>query len=530
MLSLLKAVLTEDMNIFSLKSNVKSQLVKKYLFPFFLFTAVGFGIGTYAYEIAKILHPVNLTFVMLSIFIIIVTFFTFLEGIYKSQGILFDSKDNDLLFSMPISKSKILFVRLFKFILFQVLYNMLFLLPAIIVYIYFEHPSISFYFISILMILLIPIIPTIISSILGYLIRLVSNKSNNHKIAEAIMTILIFIIITFLGYNMDSFLENLVQNATSINDLLIKIYYPIGLYINLITSYNLEDLFKLLLINLIPFIIFIIFFSKYYYNLIFIKKINHKEKSTLNKIIFKNNKPVKTLVIKELKRLTYSPVYMFNSCFGLIILVGASIMLFIDSKEIINGILVDYGITNFNMAIIFYLVVLFSGLSTSLTSSCISLEGKNINTIKCLPISEKVIIKSKIIYPFIVEIPFIILSIIIFIIAYKTSFVYILFLLAIGIVSVLYTSIAGILINLKYPKLSFASDTEVVKQSLSSFLAVFLGFGTFILSLFILYFLANWTSISTSIILHITLMSIITIILYLIVMKIGPKEFKKLYV
>ena len=45
---------------------------------------------------------------MISIFIILVTILTFMEGIYKSQGILFDAKDNDLLFSLPIKKSQIL--------------------------------------------------------------------------------------------------------------------------------------------------------------------------------------------------------------------------------------------------------------------------------------------------------------------------------------------------------------------------------------------------------------------------------------
>ena len=273
MLSLLKAVLTEDMNLFNVKTKSKSKVFKKYLFPIILFLLVGFSIGTYAYEMAKTLHPVNLTFVMLSLFILIVTIFTFIEGIYKSQGMLFECKDNDLLFSMPISKSKILFVRIFKLILFQIIYNMMFLLPAIIVYIYFEHPSISFYFLSILMVLLIPIIPTIISCAIGYLIKLLSNHSKNHKIAQALITVVVFMIVFMLGFNYQSFLENIASNANSINDLLIKIYYPIGLYVNLITSYNLIDLFKLLFINLVPFIIFILLFSKYYYNMIFIKKI-----------------------------------------------------------------------------------------------------------------------------------------------------------------------------------------------------------------------------------------------------------------
>ena len=170
-ISLLKAVLSQDMNMFKYQAKRNSSKLKKILFPIFLFILVGISIGTYAYMIGEELAKVNLTYIMLSMFIMMVTIMTFIEGIYKSQGILFEAKDNDLLFSLPIQKSQILFVRIFKLLLFQYIYNLMFLLPAFIIYIYFESPTINFYIISILMTLLIPIIPTIISSILGYIIK-----------------------------------------------------------------------------------------------------------------------------------------------------------------------------------------------------------------------------------------------------------------------------------------------------------------------------------------------------------------------
>ena len=90
----------------------------------------------------------GLTYILLSIWMMGISVLTLFEGIYKSQGILYDAKDNDLLMSLPINKSTILFVRIVKLILFQILYNLIFMLPAIGVYIYFENPSISFYLIT----------------------------------------------------------------------------------------------------------------------------------------------------------------------------------------------------------------------------------------------------------------------------------------------------------------------------------------------------------------------------------------------
>ena len=108
--SLLKAALSQDMNLFKYSAKRNSSKITKILFPIIIFIIVCFSIGTYAYMIGEKLAPFNLTYIMVSMFIMVVTVMTFIEGIYKSQGILFDSKDNDLLFSLPIKKSQILFV------------------------------------------------------------------------------------------------------------------------------------------------------------------------------------------------------------------------------------------------------------------------------------------------------------------------------------------------------------------------------------------------------------------------------------
>ena len=281
-ISLLKAVLTQDMNMFKYKTTSKKK-ANKILIPILLFILVATAIGSYAYMIGKALHPVKLTYVMLTMFILLVTILTFIAGIFKSQGIIFDSKDNDLLFSLPIQKSKILLIRILKLLIFQYIYNLMFLLPAFAIYIYFEKPHIYFYLISILMTILLPIIPTILSSILGYITKMISSKSNKKRLVQTLMNIIIFMTIFMLSYNMNSYLENIATHAKSINEIITKIYLPAGLYINLITNYKTIDLIKILLINIIPLVIFIYLGQKYYFKIVFNSKeskINKKTKQT----------------------------------------------------------------------------------------------------------------------------------------------------------------------------------------------------------------------------------------------------------
>ena len=105
--SLLKAALSQDMNLFKYNTKQNSSKLKRFLFPVFLFLVVATSIGFYAYMLAEPLYKVNLTYIMLTMFLAIVTVLTFFSGIYKSQGILFEAKDNDLLFSLPITESYI---------------------------------------------------------------------------------------------------------------------------------------------------------------------------------------------------------------------------------------------------------------------------------------------------------------------------------------------------------------------------------------------------------------------------------------
>ena len=124
-LSLLKAVLSQDMNFFRFSTKNNDSKIKKIIFPIILFLIFGLSIGMYAYLLAEKLSPIKLTHIMLTMFIAAVIIITFMEGIYKSQGILFEAKDNDLLFSLPIKKSISLFMRIFKFFLFMEILNLI---------------------------------------------------------------------------------------------------------------------------------------------------------------------------------------------------------------------------------------------------------------------------------------------------------------------------------------------------------------------------------------------------------------------
>lgn len=531
LLSLLKAILSQDMNMFRYSSKKNSGKTKKIITPIFLFSMVGIAIGYYAYLLTEVLAPLNFTYIMLSIFIAIVTVLGFIEGIYKSQGILFEAKDNDMLFSLPIKKSTILFARMFKLMLFEYIYNLMFILPAFIVYAIFEKPGISFYLLSLLMTILIPIIPTVISSMLGYIVKMVSSKFKAKKIVQTLLSCLIFFGIFFGSSYLNTFVEKIATNATNINDTITKIYYPIGAYISLINNFDIITFVKLLLVNIVPLILFVLIGQKYYFTIIS----NLKGSSVFDrkKLVNKNikiNKPIISLTKKELKRYFSSTVYMFNTAFGLALILILTITLCFSGKELAVT-LISSGesmLDGISVEMLFYGLILFAGLATSITSSSISLEGKTINITKSLPISYKTILNSKILYCFVIELPFFLISELLFAIRFKISLTFLVQILCLTFFVILLSAVIGLIVNLKYPKLDANNDTEVVKQSMSSMISVFIGFGIFFASVAGLVFLSGIINMSVLITLHVLVLAISSVILYNILMNFGTKEYQKL--
>ena len=483
--SLLKAVMSQDMNLFRYSAGRNSSKSKKILFPLLLSIIFMFAIGQYYYLIADGLSKLNLTYIMLSVALLVPCSFTLIEGIYKSQGILFEARDSDLLFSLPISKSRIVFVKEIKFLAFQYLYDLLFILPAFVVYIFFERPGISFYILSFLMTFLLPIIPTVIASFLGFLVKKVSVKFKVKKLVQTMITMIIFLCIFFLSFNMQRFGEYIIENATNINDIISGIYYPIGLYVSLIQKFDFIKFIGLLLINIIPLLLFVAITSKYYFAIVSKSKENATSGVKNKKVTFtiKKNSVLKALIMKELKKYFSTPIYMFNTLMGVVIMFIATISMCVNLSGLVKFLTADdamasvYNMSGMSVLLpkIFFGLVIGTACLSSITSSSISIEGRSFNVLKSLPVSTEKILLSKVLASDIVLVPVMLLSDLIFFMVFRPGILDIISILLATLFMLTLIAIIGLLMNLKYPKLNATSDTEVIKQSASVMMSVFIG-------------------------------------------------------
>ena len=491
--SLIKASMSEGMNLFRI-STKKNSTFTKVLLPIILAIFIMGLMYSYSETIIEKLEPANMQFVLLTLFIIATSLLAFVEGIYKSGNLLFNCRDDNMLLSLPIKKSTILFIRIFKFYTFELLYNSLFLIPAIIVYAIHTNPDVSYYFISIIGILLFPIIPILLSCIIGTFTTFVASKFKGKSYVQTILTIVFLLAVMYVSSNSESVLANIASNASNINEIITKIYYPAGAYIELITNFNPLKLLEFVLIHLGLFAIVIAVIGRIYFNINSgIKSIKTNKKSKKNKEYkIVTSKPIASLIKKEFSRFINSTVFVTNAGFGMIIfLLGCilAIIKFDSLAEMIStgapAITLDY-IKSYVPAVLLGFIC-FSSFTTSITSSMISLEGRSFNILKSLPIKPYKIVQSKVLTAILVMIPFILLGDIIVFVKFKFDILNIILILISSIIIPLIAETIGILVNLKYPKMDAQNDTEVVKQSMSSTLCVFIGLAIIGLTIFLLF-------------------------------------------
>lgn len=429
-------------------------------------TVICFMSTLYSIALAIVLKPMGYLDLILIVAILISCILSFIMSIYKAQGTLFSSKDYDLLMSLPIKNSTILTSKILSLMSISYVETALIIIPASIVYFNYNR-SLSWIFFIILAIALIfiPMIPIIAASIIAMIITFISSRFKYKNIATTVVGMIAVLLIMIFSINMQNYINTFIENSDSIVSVLSRIYPPSIYLKDALVNYDVVNLLKFIGISIIPFVIFIIVFSKTF------KTINGKLSESYKKANYKVKKLeissiTKALVMQELRRYFATPIYVMNTAVGMLLLVAASIATLFVSKETLIEILGYPEIANMIPIAILVMLVFTIGISCT-TNSSISLEGNRLWILKSLPIEPNDIFKGKIITNLIITIPAAVIANIIFYIGLKFDIKYLIVNLIISIVFSTISAVLGLIINLCFPKMEWTNPTTVVKQSAS---------------------------------------------------------------
>ena len=533
-ISLLRACMTSDMNIFKInqKKNHKSNTMLIGLIVFFFM----FSIWSNANLLFEKMGPTHLQFVLLSFFVLAISFMTFLEGIYKSGPLMFNCKDDQLLLSLPIPRGTVLFIRIFKFYIFELLYNSLFMIPVMVAYIrWADNIHWTFFLTSFVMLLMLPIIPIILSCIVGAITSSFTSRFKYKNLFQIVFSMLLCIGILIFSFQMDSLYDYIAKHATSINDFIRKLYYPSGVYADLVMKFDIVELLVFVLINIVLFIGMILVLSKFYFKINSrMKKVTTTSHVSVDELKYSSHSVYQSLIKKEINTFFKTPVFIMNAGFGLVLFLLACIYVVFKFDNLLlgltdpNGMNVSKDLIMNNLSILIFCLISITAFMTSITNSVISLEGRSINILKSLPIETKTLLLAKVYACLWITTPVLLIGDMILFIKFSISLIDIVLLILLSILIPLVSHFIGLIVNLKFPKLDFENSSEVVKQSTSSFVSVMIGMVFAFATFFIVPNIMGTINATLFLIIATGIYVIIDFILYQILIHKGVREFNQL--
>lgn len=469
----LKSILDPSRILSNQYNKSKKRQIPTLLMMFLLVVSLFVLACSYIFMFAMELNKVNMIELILPIGLIMTSCIILFTTIYQTQSYLFNIKDMDFLLSIPVSRYSVMLSKITTLYIESLLFSLFIFIPLGGVYIYYTELNYIFIFMMFIEWLFVPAIPLIISVIIGYIIGFISNKFRNKSIISIILSLLFFVAVMYGSFNMPNILNKFINKIQAVNgDMFMYVYYPSKTFTKALVNNDILALFQFIIISVIPYILFTYIMSMNYFKILS-KFSESSAKSNYELKSLRKSNQIMALYKKEIKRYFSSTIYVLNTCIGMLMLLGMSVILLFSNQDSLAKLIEMPEIVN--MMPMFTIAAMCLMISmTSTTCSSISTEGNNLWILKSMPVNINSIFISKIMVNLTIILPILYLSIILF--SMKIQYTALQLIIAIVVPTILacLVSTFGLIVNLKLPKLD-ASDVAIVKQSASSLISMMGG-------------------------------------------------------
>lgn len=520
---LLKLQLLDLLGINKILNSKNKKDFFKFLSLVFIFVVSFIAIIGYSYmssfSIASLLEILNAIEVYPAVMLIFTTFITLSATVYKVSGLLFGSKDFDFLMSLPIKTSYIIASKVIFLNLFNIFFTFVIMIPAGIVYAIKTSPAYEFYIFYFIALLFVPLIPIILASAIGFFISFISSR---FKRANIINIVLSFVLMTGIIYITSN--PSYLGNFSNLNNL-NKIYPLTGYFSNAVVKYDLTSLLLFVGISTVIFIIFVVIISSKFKNIntaLTSKKVvsNYKIRE------IKVSSQFQALYKKELRRYFSSAIYVLNTAFGVVALIILSFGSLIMGFDKIGMILEIPNLSVIINEVAPMAVSIFIAISCT-TACSVSFEGSNLWIAKTMPIKTETVLFSKVAVNLTILIPAALIGSTTVSIILKLDLVRIILLYITPLNYAFFISFAGLIVNLKLPKLNWVTEASVVKQSSATLSAMIISIVSVVVPIFIMVKFTEFKGYVVMLSINIILV-LINVILYRYIQTKGVKMFNSL--
>jgi len=448
------------------------------------------SIGAAVWAAYPVLQSIGQEGLLLGTGLMMISMMILFFGIFYIMNVFYFSRDTENLLPLPLRPSTIMAAKFTVTLIYEYLTELLFLVPVILAFGVASKAGIVYYLYSLIGFLTLPIIPLVYAGFINMILMRFTNISKNRDLLRIVGGILAMFIAIFANLKSQTFFSNFEDPAqiqaliTQGNNSMLGIVsglFPANklLAIALVNSGDIRGLVNILLYLGISILLLSLFLTlgevMYFKGLVGISETKSKRKKLTSEQFDKSvvaKSAIMSYTIKELRLLVRTPVYFLNCVMtNFIWPIFLMIPLFANTESG-RGLsdlqhLVKSGSYEGIILAVAFGATLFASGSNGITSTSISREGSNIFISKYLPVSYHDQIMAKTLSGVALGLAAMLSMLAAVIYVLQPSILMILCIIATGILGVFFTAMAGMLIDLNFPKLHWDNEQKAVKQNMN---------------------------------------------------------------
>ena len=463
------------------KNRSKSGVIGYIVLYLVLFVFLGVMFFTVAAALCEPLVQAGLGWLYFALMGLIAVALGVFGSVFNTYAGLYQAKDNDLLLAMPIPPARILTVRLSGVFAMGLMYELIVMIPALIVWFATAPVTLFGVVFSLLIPLLLAVLILVLSAILGWVIALVSSRLGGKSI-KSILTVclsLVFIAVYYYCYaRAYSILQSILADPKALGDRIRSILFPFY-HMGLAAEGNPLSMLIFTLVAMALFGIVYLVLSCSFLKLATTNrgapKAIYKQRRTSERTVDQ------ALLGKEWRRFLNSSGYMLNCGLGVVIMVIAAVALLIKQSAVREMLLAVFPGGESLICLLAAAAVCLLCTMNNITAPSVSLEGKNLWLLQAFPVPAKKVLTAKLrLHLILTLIPAaVLLAAVEWVLKPPVGLAV---MLPVTVAAfVLWSAAFGLFLNLKMPNLSWTSEIVPIKQSMSVMVALFGGWAAIML-------------------------------------------------
>lgn len=393
-----------------------------------------------------------------------------------AREIVFGTKDIDIVLALPVSPFALILARLAALYVENLVLALAWLAPTGVAYMVQAGFSLGVTLRLVLAGLLLALLPVLFALLIGFVLAFITSRFTRHALVENILYFVL--LVGVMGGSRWVSFSGGGQQAAGGQTILFAFtgwLAPLQWFADFVAAGGVLRLLKLAAVCVLPVLVLTALCSRGYAQVLASLQ-SQSSRSDYKLGRLQGGSAFRALLGKEKARYLNTPIYLFNTAMGPLMLLAAGIAALIKG-DALAGFLAQSGMEGAPILPMTAGAMGFCLALTTITASSISLEGNTLWVLQSLPLSTRQVLGAKSAFHQLVAGPFTAVSGLLLGFGLELGAWNALGLALGGLLLNWAVASLGLLLNLTFPRLDAVNDTVVVKQSAAAGFSLLAGAG-----------------------------------------------------